>query len=136
MNNNTLKWRTKNLVETNTEGKVLIGIIEINEAKRLKEKLLTRGIDIDLIHNDETCKKSYQTRIEVWVTLESIAEVQKMIQDENMDLLISEGVEINHDQLNQIFDPDAETTVCPACGTTFSTKLKECPDCGLVFFNE
>ena len=124
------------MVDTNTEGKVLIGIIEINEAKRLKEKLLNKGINIDLIHNDETCKKSYQTKIEVWVDLESIAEVQQMIHEENMHLILSEGVEINPEQLNQVFDPDAETTICPACGTTFSTKLKECPDCGLVFFNE
>ncbi|MEI6093814.1 MAG: hypothetical protein WCQ47_09100 [bacterium] len=123
-------------MDTNTEGKVLIGIIEINEAKRLKEKLFNKGIDLDLIHNDQTCKKSYQTKIEVWVDSESIEAVQQIIHEENMHFIMSEGVDVNTDQLNQVFDTEADTTVCPACGTTFSTKLKECPDCGLVFFNE
>ena len=122
--------------ETTNNEKILIGVIEVNEAKRLKEKLSSRGVNIDLIHNDETCKKSYQSKVEVWVNSESMEAVQKMIHEENMHMIMSEGVEINHDQLNQVFDSDAETAVCPACGTSFSTKLKECPECGLVFFNE
>ena len=124
------------MFETANNGKILIGVIEVNEAKRLKEKLSSRGINIDLIHNDETCKKSYQSKVEVWVNSESIEAVQKMIHEENMHMIMSEGVEVNPDQLNQVFDSDAETAVCPACGTSFSTKLKECPECGLVFFNE
>ncbi len=120
----------------NTEGKVLIGVIEINEAKRLKEKLLKKNLSVELIHNDETCKKSYVSKVEVWAQEEDLEKVQRVIHDENMELIISEGTNIDHDQLNQVFDPDAETAICPACGTSFSTKLKECPECGLVFFNE
>ena len=124
------------MFETSKDGKILIGVIEINEAKRLKEKLSIHDVNIELIQNDETCKKSYQTKVEVWVASEYIEEVQKVIHAENMHMIMSEGVDVNPEQLNQIFDSEAETAVCPACGTSFSTKLKECPECGLVFFNE
>jgi len=124
------------LSETTNNEKILIGVIEVNEAKRLKEKLSSRGVSIDLIHDDETCKKSYQSKVEVWVNSDSMETVQKMIHEENMHMIMSEGVDVNPDQLNQVFDSEAETAVCPACGTSFSTKLTECPECGLVFFNE
>ncbi|MEI6080752.1 MAG: hypothetical protein WCQ53_08985, partial [bacterium] len=69
----------------NTEGKVLIGVIEINEAKRLKEKLLKKNLSVELIHNDETCKKSYVSKVEVWAQEEDLEKVQRVIHDENME---------------------------------------------------
>ena len=32
-----------------------------------------------------------------------------------------------------VFDEQAEETLCPACGTRFSTSETTCPDCGLCF---
>ena len=32
-----------------------------------------------------------------------------------------------------VFDDQAEETLCPACGTRFSTAETTCPDCGLCF---
>lgn len=32
-----------------------------------------------------------------------------------------------------VFDEQAEETLCPACGTRFSTSVTTCPDCGLCF---
>jgi hypothetical protein len=32
-----------------------------------------------------------------------------------------------------VFDPEAGTAICPACGCNFSTRDKTCPDCGLCF---
>jgi rRNA maturation endonuclease Nob1 len=37
------------------------------------------------------------------------------------------------ERINQVFDPENPTAVCPACGTEFSTHLGECSDCGLAF---
>jgi len=48
-------------------------------------------------------------------------------------MLENEGHDIDHSILNNVFDSNAQTAVCPCCGTSFSTSLKECPDCGLVF---
>jgi len=47
-------------MENNTN-KILVGIIEVNEAKRLRDKLFDRGIQIDLIHNEQTCRKGCQS---------------------------------------------------------------------------
>ncbi|MGZ3745504.1 MAG: hypothetical protein ACXVBQ_16690 [Pseudobdellovibrionaceae bacterium] len=35
-----------------------------------------------------------------------------------------------------VFDPRREGAHCPACGSAFPSKAKECPDCGLVFYIE
>jgi tRNA(Ile2) C34 agmatinyltransferase TiaS len=118
------------------DGKVLLGAIEINEAKRLKEKLSTKNINIDLVHNETTCKKGCVARVEAWAETNDIEAIQKMIHEENMHMIMSEGTDVDPEQIHQVFDDEAETAICPACGTSFSTKLKECPDCGLVFFNE
>ncbi len=118
------------------KNKILVGVIEINEAKRLRDKLSTRGVEIDLIHNEQTCRKGCQSKVEVWVDEQHVKQAQALFQEEVKRMIDAEGTEVNHEQLDQVFDPEAKTTICPACGTEFSTDLKECPDCGLVFFME
>jgi transcriptional/translational regulatory protein YebC/TACO1 len=119
-----------------SENKILVGVIEINEAKRLRDKLFDRGVQIDLIHNEQTCRKGCQSRVEVWVEAQHLQQVQELFQEEVKRMIETEGTGVNHEQIGQVFDPEAKTTICPACGTEFSTELKECPDCGLVFFGE
>ncbi len=116
--------------------KILVGVIEINEAKRLKDKLLEEGVQIDLVHNNETCAKGCQTRIEFWANSKDINKVQEVLNQEVKKMIEKEGNNINHEQISSVFDSEAKTANCPACGTEFSTTLKECPDCGLVFFKE
>ena len=117
-------------------GKVLLGVVEINEAKRLKDRLAEKNIEIELIHNETTCRKGCVAKVEVWAEMVNVETIQKIIHEQNMHMIMSEGTEVDQERINQVFDADAETAVCPACGTSFSTKLKECPECGLVFFDE
>ena len=113
--------------------KTLIGIIELTEAKRLAEKLLIKGIELDVKHNAQTCVKGCAVKVEVWANNEDIETIARTIQEENLRTLENEGLEIDGSLLDQVFDDESHTAICPACGTSFSTDLKECPDCGLVF---
>lgn len=58
---------------------------------------------------------------------------------EVMAVLVREHVQTtgltDHDTsyADAVYDPDAGAATCPACGCTFSTESKTCPDCGLCF---
>lgn len=93
-------------------------------------------MEIELVHNEQTCRKGCQSKVEVWVDSQYLQEVQELFQEEVKRMIEAEGTGVDHEQIGQVFDPEAKTTICPACGTEFSTELKECPDCGLVFFKE
>ena len=115
------------------DGKIPFGVIEINEAKRILEALAEKGVELEIRHNDQTCRRGCQAVVEVWVKLENIPALEQYIRDKNIRLLESEGIEVNHELLNNVYDPESKIAVCPACGTEFSTSEKECPECGLVF---
>jgi hypothetical protein len=62
-------------------------------------------------------------------------DVKEALQILKRDFIQSTGL-IHHDisTIDMIFDENAATTVCPACGTTFiPNSTKTCPDCGLWF---
>jgi len=111
--------------------RVFIGIMDLVSAKRLRDKLAERGIEIELGHNKQTCTSGCRVTVEVWAKSHDIPKVQEVLAEERMKLL--EGLDFNPDQVSQVFDPKKETAVCPACGARFSTENKECPECGLVF---
>ena len=119
-----------------TSEKILIGVLELNEAKELSDKLEPKGIYIAIKHNEQTCTKGCVVKVEVWAQENDIPAIAETIREEKMKTLDNEGLDIDKSLLDHVFDEDATTATCPACGTSFSTKLKECPECGLVFFNE
>lgn len=112
----------------------MIGIMELVSAKRLREKLAENGVEIEIGHNKQTCTSGCRVTVEVWAKSEDILKVQEKLAEEHMKLL--EGLDFDLKQISQVFDPKKETAVCPACGAEFSTDLKECPDCGLVFVSD
>lgn len=115
------------------DGKVLLGTVEMSEAKRLKDELLEKNIKIELKFNESTCRKGKgcTTTVELWGNETDIQEIRQFFQSERMKLY--DGLEFNPEIANQAFDTAKDTAVCPACGTAFPTTSKECPDCGLVF---
>ncbi len=114
--------------------KQLLGIMDLNEAKRIKEILAERGVAIELGHNKQTCTRGCRVTVEVWGELEDLPKIQELLREEQAKLL--EDLDFDPEQSAEVFDANKETAVCPACGTRFSTDLKECPDCGLVFVSE
>ena len=113
------------------ESKMLLGIMELIEAKRLKEKMGALGVDVELGHNKETCTKGCRVTVEVWAEREHLPKIQEVLKEERAKLL--SDLDFDPELEDQVFDPSEKTDVCPACGTQFPTNLKECPECGLVF---
>jgi len=119
------------------ENKVLLGVTDVNEAKGLLEKMALKGFDLEIRHNDETCKMGCRgVRVEVWANETDVPAIMQIIKQEKLELLANEGTDVDHERINQVFDTNAEQAICPACGASFSTTLKECPECGLVFIPE
>jgi rRNA maturation endonuclease Nob1 len=117
-------------------GKIPIGIIEFNEAKKLIEAMAEKGVELEARHNDQTCRTKCKPSVEVWVKLEDIPAIQQYMHEKNLSILEAEGIDIDHERLNSVYDPESKIAVCPACGTEFNTDQKECPECGLVFIPE
>jgi len=111
--------------------KVRLGVMPLVEAKRLKETLAELGMEIELGHNEETCTRGCRVTVEIWAEPRHIPKIQEVLKAESSK--IYEGLDFDPKQVDQVFDPGKETAVCPACGTQFSTKSDECPECGLAF---
>jgi len=116
-----------------TQERILIGILELSEAKDLSDKLEPKGVYIAIKHNEQTCTKGCVVKVEVWAQESDIPVIAETIKEEKMKIIDNEGLDIDKSLLEQVFDDEATTAVCPACGASFSTDNKECPECGLVF---
>ena len=118
-----------------TDELILLGVIDYNEAKRIRFALEEQGVRLELISNPETCPSGgCQPKVEVFTRTQDLEKVQLFFKREKERSL--EGLEVPHGFEEFVFDADKESANCPACGTHFSTQLKECPDCGLVFVFE
>ena len=113
-------------------GMHFLGIAEFSEAKRLHAALKERGIPITLMSNPDHCStKTCRPGLEMFVAEEHLPSVVEFLKQEKARDI--GDLEINPELLNEVFDTEKETARCPACGETFSTKLFECPGCGLGF---
>jgi hypothetical protein len=114
---------------------VLIGVVDQKEASRLRGHLDDQGVEVFLRTDPADCSSgSCSTKIEIHVMERDIEKVREFLQQERAKSF--EGLEINPQWLEHVYDTSQESANCPACGTNFSTQLKECPDCGLVFHVE
>jgi hypothetical protein len=111
---------------------VLLGTIDYTEAKRLKSALEERGVILKLVSNPQTCGTGgCAPKLEVFVKESDTPRVKEfMIEEHNRSL-----GDLTHEAglMDEVFDSEKESARCPACGTEFSTRLNECPDCGLCF---
>ncbi len=122
--------------ESETSSGVLLGVCPLREAKRIQSRLELLGVPTRLGSNPDTCTTGgCSPTVELWALHQAdlpaiqaffVAEKDRNHQGLDFDPAVTEAV----------FDPTQSSALCPACGTQFSTTLKECPDCGLVFFNE
>lgn len=113
------------------QDKVLLGVVGVRDAEVLEAKLASQGITIATMFNHSTCKSGCSPSKEIWAHAEDVPEIQRLIRDEHMAMLAEMGVDF--EQVNKVYDPSLTEATCPACGTDFSTKLTECPECGLGF---
>ena len=114
---------------------VLLGVLDLLEAKRLSSALESRGIKLLLVNNPETCSKPKQGPVvEVYAPEGDIETVKQFLAEERAKLL--EGHDLDGVSHDHVFDTEKPTATCPACGTEFPTSSAECPECGLGFAHE
>lgn len=109
---------------------VKVGVMGLHEAKTFKQELEKLGVELVLNHNEQTCTRGCSITVEILAKESDLSQIQKMYQEKYEKLL--EGLDVNVDQMNSVFDTSQSEAICPACGHNFSTSNTECPDCGLV----
>lgn len=110
--------------------KQLIGKASVQAATALKGRLASDGIEVVLVHNAATCGRGCGgNEVEIWAHPADVPDIAGLLDGARRAELSSMGYD---PQLaDQIFDPSAESAVCPACGTQFKTSSIDCPECGL-----
>lgn len=112
---------------------MLLGVIEFQEAKRIRSRLEEIGVPVELRSNPETCSPggNCAPSVEVHVDDADLDKVREFFQAERQR---DQGdAEANPELHSEVFDLGKDEAVCPACGTQFKTTARECPDCGLMF---
>jgi len=109
---------------------IRLAVLPLVDAKGLQDQLKTKGIDLVLNHNDQTCTRGCTVTVEVLGYEKDVEVIAKTYQENYQKL--TDGHEVNWEVANSVFDSSQESATCPACGHGFSTTLSECPDCGLV----
>ncbi|MFW7377515.1 MAG: hypothetical protein ACOH5I_01750 [Oligoflexus sp.] len=108
-----------------------IGIFPLAQAERLISLAAEDGITVEKFHNQQTCRSGCSITVELWAHTEDLEAIGKIwAKDQQRNYI---GLEFDPQQVQQVYDPNNDSAVCPACGTEFSTALTECPDCGLSF---
>jgi hypothetical protein len=108
-----------------------IGVLSIIEAKKLEADMKEKNIEIMLKFDEETCTRGCSKTLEVWAKEKDFPVLGEHFQKDHQKMM--EGLDFNPELMDATFDPNKEEATCPACGTVFSTKSTECPDCGLMF---
>ncbi len=110
---------------------ILIGVMDLQEAKNHQFKLKNEGLELMLKTNGETCTTGCKVTVEVWGRGEDQDKLMAYFKNDYLKHV--KGHVPNFDHLNAIYDPTATEVICQACGASFSPTVNECPDCGLVY---
>jgi len=102
----------------------LIATASVDEAIKLRDRIKEDlGIDLLLERNPECKGGGCAVKIDVYVDRENESSLKAYFEKKQNEALADPAA----------YDPSKEHARCPACGTEFSTRLTECPDCGLGF---
>lgn len=111
---------------------VLLGVMELQEAKNHQYKLKGLGVEIYFKTNPQTCSSGgCKVTVEVWG---KESDQEKLMEHFQSDYLKHvKGHIPNFEHLSAVYDPSASEVICQACGAHFSPTRSECPECGLVY---
>ena len=110
---------------------IFLGVMDLQEAKNHQYKLKTQGIHLEIKSNGETCTTGCKVTVELWGKASDEIGLRDYFKEAYLKNVA--GHEPNFDHMREVYDPTASEVICQACGTKFSPKLNECPDCGLVY---
>lgn len=115
------------------EERVSLGEAPYAEAKHIQNRLSEAGIRIELASDPDHCSSGgCAPKLILSARMEDLPIIHEILGAEARKTF--EGLEFDAQRIaNAVFDPEQAHAECPACGTKFSTKLLECPDCGLGF---
>ena len=69
--------------------------------------------------------------VELQIRRDDARDAQRII---DLDFETMTGIsDFGHNIADSVYDPSAQTSICPACGFSFSAADHTCPDCGLCF---
>jgi hypothetical protein len=109
---------------------VQVGEAPVAEARRLQALLERRGVALELAADPESCGSCAPT-VALYLKPADLGAFQALLSEEHaLALGDLKPVAVSEDA---VFDSEKAEATCPACGTVFSTRLTECPDCGLGF---
>ncbi|MGK5086225.1 hypothetical protein WDW86_01600 [Bdellovibrionota bacterium FG-2] len=115
-----------------TDELILLGQMDLAEAKRIRSILEDQGVVFQLRTEVEACNsKGCKPTAQVYTRDADLPVIREFFEKEHVRSLA--GLEVNHELQNAVFDSEKSEATCPACGTVFSTLKTECPDCGLCF---
>lgn len=106
-------------------------LLEIKEVQRLlKDEIIGSLLVEDRSGGASGCcnAKSFELRVKK----EHVGDVQDILMD---DFKRSTALDSHdfHGEPETIFDQRLSEAQCPACGSSFITTLRQCPECGLCF---
>lgn len=102
------------------------------EIKRIERMLAAENIGSLVTGDEQSCNKGCcPSNFYLQVRREDASDAFMVIQKDHR----SQTALDHHDHgcAEGVFDQDAGTAVCPACGFSFTTNQTTCPDCGLCF---
>lgn len=109
---------------------VKIAVMGLEDAKHFKNECKKSGVEIILNHDEKTCGRGCSVTVELHAYERDLEIVQNIYNEKYKKML--EGLEVDFEQVNSVYNTEDEFAICPACGFKFSTSSGVCPDCGLV----
>lgn len=110
---------------------IFLGVMELQEAKNHQYALKTKGVELALKVNDQTCTSGCKVTVEVWASASDEGAIKDHFQSDYLKHV--KGHEPDFGNLSAVFDTGLEEVICQACGFKFAPSCQECPDCGLVY---
>jgi len=105
---------------------------DLREVKNLQELLADALIPSRIAADDSSCGKGCcASSFFLLVRQEHGREAAQLLKQEFARLTALDQHDLS--LADAVFDPDAGTATCPACGCRFATTTTTCPDCGLCF---
>lgn len=105
---------------------------QLADLKVLEKELARENIGVLLSGDESSCGKGCcSSSFFLQVRREDARDAVEVVQQ-----YIDRTTAISHHDLTcaeHVYNPQAGTAVCPACGFTFETSTSTCPDCGLCF---
>jgi hypothetical protein len=104
----------------------------VNDIKSLKKLLATDRIPSLIAGDENSCRKGCcGPELYLQVKKEDMDAVTRILTRDFVTTTALDGHDLRN--ADAVFDHQADKTVCPACGCSFSPTVGACPECGLCF---